>query len=197
MKPKIDPFRAILVLAAGALAVTLSVKCAHAGEARLDWQNPTQNVDGTFIPPTGEGRLIGNRVEWSKCTTNGNFGTVVGQQVFTEPTQWYTVQNLGTGKWCFRAYASTTYGESAASNVASKEILPVLPQPPSGLTVAAMTVYTVVKRTDRFVMLPVGTVPAGTSCITDQSVNGYFAVPRASVAWSGNVRPDVVVAACQ
>jgi hypothetical protein len=180
-----------------ALIVALLVAAgAFAGEAQLDWQNPTQNVDGTFIPPTGEGRLVSNRVEWSKCTTNGNFGTVVGSYTSTAPIQQYLVPNLGVGNWCFRAYASTTYGESVASNVASKNILPVLPQPPSGLRVAATTAYTVIKRVDRFVMLPVGTVPAGTSCDSEQSVNGYYVVPRAAVTWSGNVRPDVVVAAC-
>lgn len=169
---------------------------AYAGEARLDWQNPTQNVDGTFIPPTGEGRLTGNRVQWSVCTVNGNFGTLVGEHVATSPIEWFTVQNLGVGNWCFRVSASTTYGESAWSGVASKQIAPVMPNPPSGLTVAAQTVYTVVKREDRFVMLPVGTAPAGTPCITDQQVNGYYVVPRSVVTWSGSVRPDVVVAPC-
>lgn len=179
-----------------AVAALIFVAPAYAGEARLDWQNPTQNVDSTFIPPTGEGRLVGNRVQWSICTTNGNFGTLVGEHVSTEPIQWYTVQNLNVGTWCFRVSASTTYGESAWSNVASKVIAPVLPAPPTGLTVAATTVYTVVKREDRFVMLPVGTVPADTQCDTTQSVNGHYVVPRAAVTWSGSVQPDVVVAQC-
>jgi hypothetical protein len=187
-----------------ALAALLTFASAYAqtpppagpGEALLNWQNPTQNVDGTFIPPSGEGRLVGNRVQWSKCTTNGNFGTLVSEHVAQTPIEWFTVTGLSTGDWCFRVSASTTYGESAWSGVASKQIAPVMPNPPSNLVVSALTVYTVVKRVDRFVMLPVGTVPAGTACITDQSVNGYFVVPRAAVTWSGNVRPDVVVAQC-
>jgi hypothetical protein len=54
----------------------------------------------------------------------------------------------------------------------------------------------VIKTKNRFVLLPVGTVPANTPCDTTQSVNGHYAVPRDAVTWSGTVEPDVVVAQC-
>lgn len=172
---------------------------ANAGTADLTWTQPTQNVDGSAIPASGTGRLTGNRVEWGSCTgtaPNYGFGVQAGQQVFTTPTAVYTVPNLAPGTWCFRAYASTTYGESGPSGVAAKVIAPPLPNPPSGLTAAGGMVYHIQKRENRFVMLPVGTVPAGTVCDTTQSVNGYYVVPRDSVAWSGTVKPPVVVSPC-
>lgn len=170
-----------------------------AGEAALTWTQPTQNVDGSAIPASGTGRLVGNRVEWGTCTgtaPNYTFGTKAGEQAWTTPRTAFTVTNLAPGVWCFRAFASTTAGESGPSAVAAKTIVPPLPAPPSGLTVASTQAFTVVKARDRFVLLPVGTVPADTPCDTSQSINGHYVVPRAAVTWAGNVKPDVVVAAC-
>lgn len=170
-----------------------------AGEAQLTWTQPTHNTDGSVIPASGTGRLTGNRVQWGTCTgtaPNYGFGTQAGQQVFTTPTTAYTVPNLAPGTWCFRAYASTTYGESGPTNVVAKVIAPPIPNPPSNLTVADTLAFTVLKRDNRFVMLPVGTVPAGTACDTSQSINGYYVVPREAVTWSGSVKPVVVVAQC-
>ena len=177
------------------LILLLFATSAMAGEAQLSWTQPTQNTDGSAIPASGTGRLTGNRVEWGTCSGTA-FGTKAGEQVFATPTTAYTVPNLAPGTWCFRAYASTTYGESGPTNAVQKVIAPPMPNPPSGLTVANTVAYTVVKREDRFVMLPVGTVPAGTSCDTSQSVNGYYVVPRETVTWTGSVKPVVVVSQC-
>jgi hypothetical protein len=57
-------------------------------------------------------------------------------------------------------------------------------------------VYNLVKRTNGFIFVAVGTVPLNTPCDLAQSVNGYNVVPVASVTWSGTVRPVVVVARC-
>ncbi len=111
---------------------------ALAADITTTWTQPTQNVDGSAIPATGTGRLTGNRVEWGTCTgtaPNYTFGTAAGQQSFAVPTAAYTVPNLAPGTHCFRAYASTTYGERGPSGVAAKVIAPPLPAPPTGLTV--------------------------------------------------------------
>jgi hypothetical protein len=164
---------------------------AYAGDAKLTWVNPTQYTDGTTIPA---GSLSGNRVEWGTCSGTA-FGIVAGSQTLPVSTT-YTVTGLTAGTWCFRAYASAGGVESGPSVVASKVIAPPQPQPPSGLTVSTPVVYTIVKKVDGFVLLPVGTVPADTPCDVTQQVNGYFVVPRAKVIWSGTVKPDVVVASC-
>lgn len=181
------------------MLLCLAALPAMAGEAQLTWTQPTQNTDGSAIPASGTGRLTGNRVAWGTCTgtpPNYTFGTQAGQQVFAVPTTAYTVPNLAPGTWCFRAYASTTYGESGPSGVAAKVIAPPMPNPPSGLTAVDGVAYTIVKRADRFVMLPVGTIPADTQCDTTQSVNGYYVVPNAAVTFTGTVKPIVVVSPC-
>jgi hypothetical protein len=177
------------------LILLLFATSAMAGEAQLSWTQPTQNTDGSTIPASGTGRLTGNRVEWGTCVGTA-FGTKAGEQAFTTPTAAYTVLNLTPGAWCFRAYASTTYGESGPSAVAAKVIAAPMPNPPTGLAAAGGIAYTVLKREGRFVMLPVGTVPADTVCDTTQNVNGYYVVPREAVAFTGSVQPIVVVAQC-
>ena len=181
------------------LLASFAIGLAQAGEAQTSWTQPTQNTDGSAIPASGTGRLTGNRIEWGTCTgtaPNYAFGTQAGQQVFTTPTTAYTVLNLTPGTWCFRAYASTTYGESGPSAVAAKVIAAPMPNPPTGLAAVGGVAYTILKRENRLVMLPVGTVPADTACDTSQSVNGYYVVPREAVVFTGTVQPMVVVAQC-
>jgi hypothetical protein len=165
---------------------------AQAATATLTWTQPTTATDGSAL--TGAAVLTSNRVEWGSC--NGTaFGTKSGEKTLTPPATTTTV-TVGTGTWCFRVYATNANGESGPSNVAQKVVVPPPPNPPSSLTVSNLTAYAVVKQVDKFVMTPVGTVPAATACITDQYVNGYYVVPRAAVTWSGTVKPDVVVAEC-
>lgn len=59
-----------------------------------------------------------------------------------------------------------------------------------------LTVFTIIKQPNRFVLLVVGTVPPGTACIPDQSVNGLNVVPTSDVVWTSTSRPIVVVARC-
>jgi hypothetical protein len=169
---------------------------AVAGKVDLEWTNATKNTDGSSIPASGPGSLVHTRVEYGTCNGN-NFGTKQGEIVVAAPGNKVTVNDLVPQMFCFRAFHKNTYGnESASSNVVMKLVPAPTPMPPSTLTVSDLTAYTVIKRVDRFVMLPVGTVPAGTKCDPTQSVNGYYAVPRAAVKWSGDVQPDVVVAQC-
>lgn len=80
---------------------------------------------------------------------------------------------------------------------------PLAPVPLS-LTVsvpnAPNTVYTIAKTTDQVILLPVGTVPAGTACDTSQQITQggkvYSVVPRSAVTWSANVHPLAAFAQC-
>ena len=159
----------------------------------LGWNAPTQNTDGSALT-----NLAGFNVY---CDTGAVPGTFVGQATPGSKTTFsWACPGPGTYRCGVTAY-NTAGGVSAMSNIASKTIgtaPPVVPNPPTNLKVLAsnLTAYTVVKQRDKFVMLPVGSVPADTQCVADQSVNGYHVVPRDSVTWSGNVRPEVVVGQC-
>lgn len=147
---------------------------AIAGEGTLTWTAPTQRCDGSPLT-----NLAGYSLTYGQAK----------QELPLTPLT-YTVRGLAPGTWWFSLAAVDAAGERSEFVTVSKVI------EPAAFVTTAADVFTVVKRTDRFVMLKVGTAPIGTQCIADQTVNGLYAVPRAAVTWSALIRPDVVVAAC-
>lgn len=174
-------------------ALLLAPLVAFAGTATLTCTPPTTNTDGSTLT-----NLAGYRFYAGTSPT----ALVSAAQVANPANCAITLTSLAPATWYFGVKAYNSAGvESALSNVISKTIdtpAPPAPNPPSGLTVtvSSLTVYTVIKRVDRFVMLPVGTAPPNTQCDASQQINGYFVVPRAKVTFSGDVQPDVVVAQC-
>lgn len=172
-------------------ALLLLPTLAFAGEVQLTCTAPTTNTDGTALT-----NLAGFRFYAGTSPTNLTQAIQVANPAKCETK----LTSLAVATWYFAATAYTADGrESAYSNIVSRVITAVpaaVPNPPDSLSVVATTAYAVIKRVDRFVMLPVGTVPADTQCDVTQSVNGYYVVPRAKVTFTGNVQPDVVVAQC-
>lgn len=180
---------------------------AFAEVVTVDWTNPTTNIDGSALAATS---ITKTRIEYGTCLNsfgqaftgsigtsfNGQFGTKIGEFSVNGQATTANSPNLSPGNYCFRAYTTAGGVESGPSGVAAKTVAPPTPNPPSSLRVTALTAYSVVKQKDRFILLAVGTVPAGTSCVPEQSVNGFNVVPRAAVTWTGTSRPDVVVAKC-
>jgi hypothetical protein len=169
------PGTIVLILAAVVVGyfVLLAAK-AFAGQATLTWVPPTQNCDGTPLTNlTGYALLYGQ-----------------GKAQLPLSPQSYVVKGLTPGEWWFTIAAVTPTAQSQFISV-SKTIVP------GEFAAVGGPALTLVKKQDGFLLLPVGTVPAGTVCMADQTINGYYVVPRAAVTWSGTVKPDVVVAQCQ
>lgn len=190
MRGRPNFFDLLLVVLLAAIFL-LFVSCpARAGEATLSWTPPTQRTDGSPLTNLAGFKAYYGTSPTTLTTVVDIPGPLVTQRVITglSPATWY---------FAMTAYDATGL-ESDKSPTVSKVILPAPPMPPGNLTVQAgnLVVYTIVKRPDRFALVPVGTVPEGTACDTSQSVNGHYAVPTASVIWSGNIRPVVVVAQC-
>ena len=145
---------------------------AMAGDATLTWTAPTQRCDGSALT-----NLAGYNVFFTKdvlALPPDSLGT--------------TITGLTPGTWHFAISSIDADGKRSDAAVGTKEV--------TSFVVAQEDVFTVVKRTDRFVLVKVGTIPVGTACLVDQNVNGKYAVPRALVQWAGLTRPDVVVASC-
>lgn len=157
----------------------------------LTWTNPTTYTDNTTLPAS---HITGTRIEYGTC--NGNqFATKSGEWIQSGSATTSTSPNLANQIWCFRAYTRVQNGtESQASNVAIKDNRPV-PNPPT-LSAQEGIAYNIVKRRNRLVMSPVGTIPIGTECDATQQINGYNVVDRDKVEWSGLIKPDIVVAKC-
>lgn len=182
---------------------------AQAADITLSWTNATRNDDatpenpeGTLIPtdPTDPNALATTTIYWGACDANDNPVDPLQQQSVTTtvPGQAESLQVIITtpGRWCFVGTHTNVAGnESDLSNPVFRTVASV-PQPPQNLTVNAITVYYVIQRENRFVMLPVGTIPVGTPCSSTEYVNGYYAVDRNLVTWSSGTQPLVVVAQC-
>jgi hypothetical protein len=182
---------------------------AQAADITLTWTNATrneptaENPEGTLIPTdtTSPDALKETVIYWSACTPEDTVTITPGLEVTvptTVPGAAESTQIIITtpGRWCFVGiHRNNASNESDLSNVAFRTVANV-PMPPDSLTVAATTVYYVIQRENRFVLLPVGTIPAGTACINTEYVNGYYAVDRNLVQWSSGTRPLVVVAQC-
>lgn len=171
-----------------------------AGEANLQWFNPTTYTDGSSMPMSDIASL---KILYGKCADGHTMPATVSAATVakvgaTLPTGAKITGLDDASKYCFgMTTVSVANGESALSNVGTTVTNPhAPPSPPSAVTLAPQTVYMEVRGQDRFSLVAVGTVPAGVQCDMTQSVNGHFVVPNSAVQWSGNVRPPVVVAKC-
>jgi hypothetical protein len=175
----------LLIFLCGVLLSAL----AAAADGTLTWTLPTQCADGT---PISNCALNGIRIE-RKLGATGTWATraIVGPTVTT-----YVDVGLPVGVNYWRLFSISVSGISVPTNEVSKDVLAPLPGPPGNLAVQIAIVYNVVKQIDRFVLVPVGTAPLATACISTQYVNGYHVVPRNTVTWYGSVQPAVVVAQC-
>lgn len=167
-------------------------------DTTLSWTAPTQNTDGSaYTDPAGY-KIYHGTVD------GGPYPIVVtiNNPAVTE----FIISGLAIGDHYFVSTAFNQAGaESDYSNQAIKTIVPSVPNPPSGLVVLAedLSVRTVSKIPEGFLLLNVGVVPAGTPCDSTQSSNGHYSVPISAVTWSDPARNDgtaelplVVVAQC-
>ena len=157
----------------------------------LTWVAPTENIDGTELTD-----LDGYVIYWGASSRDYSGSHTINDETLTEHTMC-----LAAGTYYFAMTAFDADGnESAYSNEVLKTedgICVTAPLPPVILQ-QEETVFHVIKQPDRFVLLPIGTVPAGTVCDPNQSVNGHGVVPADAVIWSpgSTARPVVVVAEC-
>lgn len=166
-----------------------AITTAAAGSATLTWSAPTQNEDGSALTD-----LSGWKVVY------GQSPSALTQSVqLTNPgLRSHVIEGLSAGRWYFAMRAVAGSGaatrESALTNLVDK-VVEADPEP-SGLRVAAPTVYTLIKQLDGLVFVPVGTVAVGTACDEAFPAGAYYVVPRAAVTWAGATQPVVVFAAC-
>lgn len=188
------------------ILLALSATCG-AAEVTLEWTNATKNEDGTDIVATGVGSLISTTLKWGACNPDDTPAAPLLEATFptTVPgnSESAVVTIFTPGRWCFIG-VHTNQGDpaqgidpqtSADSNPAFKTII-MVPTPPDNLVTVEMVAYQVIAQNNKFVLLPVGTVPGGTACTETEMVKDHYVVPREVVAWYGDVEPLAVVAKC-
>lgn len=152
------------------------------------WQAPVENVDGSPLTDLDAYRIYSG-------ATSGNYTENIH---LDDETLLEHSWAMPPGDWYLAMTALDVDGnESAYSNEVLKTVIGSAPLPPIILS-QSQTVFTVVKQPNRFILLPIGTVPAGTICDPNNSTNGHGVVPTDAVVWTpgSSVRPIVVVARC-
>lgn len=203
-----------------------TVTCVGDNFAEVKWEAPTDMITGVDangncitapIPATGPDALSGFRIVYNTSiaalqlppppvgcplpSATQPVGTIINIPDVLART--YKVTNLTNGDYFFMIAAYNVAGQySFFTGPAQKTVVPTSTSATVLIDVQAFStyespVYNVVKKTDGFVMVAVGTVPLNTPCIKTQTVNGYYAVPSSQVTWSGSVRSIVVVAKCK
>jgi hypothetical protein len=188
----------LAALAVGLFVLFFSVK-GRAADAALTWTHPTQYTDGSAI---SAGALTQTSILYGLCNA-GATGLLASPAPVTvvvpQPGSARTITGLGNGKWCFAVRAETAAEQSDFTAFVAKDIV-LKPKPPTGLIVTAQTAYMAVRQGDRYVMVPVGTVPGGTSCDSNNGViagsAAYYAVPASAVTWYGSTQSTVALARC-
>lgn len=168
---------------------------ALAGSASLNWTKPTQNTDGSALTD-GTGYKV------YAAQTAAGLATATPVTVTGINTLTYTVTGLSAGTWYFGVKTTATSGDSAMTNPASTVIPATAPLPPSGLTaspvVIAATAYKLRQAVDGLSLVAIGTIPIGTPCDAQNTVNGYSLVPRAAVKMASafDTKPLITLASC-
>lgn len=159
------------------IVIVLLLLCSplQAGDATLSWTPP---------------------IETQTCVNAGPLTNLAGFKIYqmiadiADPSvTTLVVPNLKPGTHTFVSTAYDDQGvESMLSGAADKVITEFVTVSP--------TVYYVIQQPDKFILLPIGTLPIGTTCDPEQSVNDFYGVPRDQVTWTGTAQPFSVVAAC-
>jgi hypothetical protein len=179
--------------------------CAHAADLQWTWTVPAQYTDGTPLPASA---IVSYDIEYGLCSADKKSftGTPVIVNV-PAPATSKTITGVGAGIWCGSVRTNTADAQSVfpvdqtTGQLAWKQIV-LTPKPPGNISVGGGggIAYMAVRQQDRFVMIPVGTVPANTQCDPSNGVlsggDAYFAVPASSVSWYGSTRPTVVLSTC-
>lgn len=178
--------------AAVLLALAVST-VAQAGSAFVTWEAPTTREDGSPLV------LSGFRLYWGVSPGQYEHSVTIDNP---DQRSYRVAELVDCERYYFAATALDLMSvESRLSNEDDALIggdCSSPPNPPENLAVSSanLTAYGIVQSRDRVVLLPVGSVAAGTSCLPMQVLN-RFVVPRESVTFAGSVRPEVVLAECE
>jgi len=172
---------------------------AHGATLTVNWTAPTTCSDGSALT---------NCPITQYTVYSGLSGQPLTKGGTTTPSVLtFSFANTPPGNWCVAVSASSTGGEGPQTTPVCKVVSPPAPGQPGGvtvtLTVTASTAYIPLQQPGatpdapgRYVMLPVGTVPLGTPCDGATNLNGYNAVPRSAVTFSGLIKPVTPLAQC-
>jgi hypothetical protein len=177
----------LAVFALPSLATNLTVKCVAA----------TKNVDGSALATgsTPAFNLYGNY--------QGN--PLVLLNPTPSPACLFVRSNVNSGSIVYAVTQLTLLngiaGPESAQTTPITTVVPAAAPPPGGVTVTLATTstiaYMLVAGKDTYSVVIVGSAPLGTACDATKNLLGtYYVIPRASVTFTGALKPVAVLGAC-
>jgi hypothetical protein len=182
---------------------TYSIVCSAAnGQAIVSWTAPTQNTDNTPLLDLRGFKIF-------HATTVAGLASATPIVINDPLAVTYTITGLPSGAryYAMKAFNSTGVDSDMSPSATNVVVIPAStatanvtittkPKPPVIVTVNTVA-YAVQFQWNKFVMVPVGTVPLNIACVSTQNVNNYNVVPRANVKmYEGITKPNVLVAEC-
>jgi len=145
-----------------------------AAQVNMSWEQPTEQLVCTQSEPI-QG-LQGVRI-WRLVAE-------IADPAETE----FVITGLGEGEYTF---AATAY-QADSESILTKQISTLVGAPQVINTAAKVPVRT----SNAHILVVAGTVPLGTECLSDQTLNGHNIVPAVAVTWSGTVSSVTAYAEC-
>ena len=152
-----------------ALCALLAASFAFAGTATLTWTNPTTNTDGSAL-------TLASVNVYRGTSATGPWSNIGSVKAADPATYTDTTATDGATEYYYVTAVGSDGNESAPSSIVSKAIPSAVPNPPSGLTVTAVTAYMLTVRHGMLALSQSGTVRLGTKCASGVSIGGLHAV---------------------
>ena len=173
------------------LLVVLIPSLGSATNLQLSWVAPSAYTDGT---PIAAGTVVQYNVYGGPC---GGTLVLLTSTPITGITN--TRTNVNAGSWGYAVTAVIAGVESAQTPPVCATVQ-APPSPPSNLTVTPVTTSTIaymaVPGADTYSPLIVGTVPLGVACNPNERLLNLYVIPRASVTFTGTLKPVAVLGSC-
>jgi len=165
---------------------------AHATDLKLSWSAPTTYADNTTPLPAGA--ALTYNVYGGPC--GGTLALLTSTPITTTTNIRY---NVNPGNWGYAVTAILAGTESAQTAPVCASVQ-AGPAAPGTLTVTPVTTstiaYMLVPGADTYAPLIVGQVPLGVPCNASERLLNLNVIPRASVTFTGALKPTAVLAAC-
>lgn len=178
------------------LITGLAWSAAHAADATLTWQHPTQREDNSALALS---EIRETQIDWGRCATGNTFpATPAGTKAVPAPATTTVVTGLDYGTWCFRARSVDTAGlvSNNSGTVWKQYIAP--PKPPVITTVAGLVWELRLHPVDGpYLARVIGTVDAGKPCLglAPQYGDDIFAINAADANLTRKPNPNAMVVA--